>query len=94
MSHERIVRIRVHGKVQGVWYRAWTGEEASELGLDGWVRNRSDGTVEAILAGSNADVIRMLELCRVGPPLARVDRIDVEEHDTPPPTGFEQRPTV
>lgn len=94
MKHERIVRARIHGKVQGVWYRAWTSEEASELGLDGWVRNRKDGTVEAVFAGSAADVTRMLEQCRSGPPLARVDRIDVDEGGEAPPAGFEQKPTV
>jgi len=94
MSHERCVRVRVHGKVQGVWYRAWTSEEASELGLDGWVRNRIDGTVEAVFAGAAADVDRLLELCRSGPPLARVTRVEVApEHDAPP-VGFTQRPTV
>jgi len=94
MSHERIVRVRIHGKVQGVWYRAWTGEEASELGLDGWVRNRRDGTVEAVFAGTAADVLRMLDLCRCGPPLASVDRIDVEDHGETPSAGFEQLPTA
>ena len=94
MRDERIVRARIHGKVQGVWYRAWTSEEASELGLSGWVRNRRDGTVEAVFAGSAADVARMLDLCRSGPPLAQVDRIDVEEQAEAPPVGFEQKPTV
>ncbi|MBT6510918.1 MAG: acylphosphatase, partial [Rhodospirillaceae bacterium] len=51
MQHERKVRVCITGRVQGVWYRAWTTEEASELGLDGWVRNRRDGTVEAVFAG-------------------------------------------
>ena len=94
MVHERIVRVRIHGKVQGVWYRAWTNEEARELGIDGWVRNRKDGTVEAVFAGTVADVDRMLELCRSGPPLARVDTIDVESEGEAPPAGFEQRHTV
>lgn len=94
MTCERIVRARIHGKVQGVWYRAWTSEEASDLGLSGWVRNRRDGTVEAVFAGSSADVARMLELCRSGPPLAQVDGIDVEEQVEAPPAGFEQKPTV
>ena len=94
MSHERIVRLRIHGRVQGVWYRAWTNEEARELGLDGWVRNRRDGTVEAVLAGAAADVERMIELCRGGPPLARVSGIDVASEDVAPAPGFAQHPTA
>lgn len=94
MDHERIVRVRIRGKVQGVWYRAWTTEEARELGIDGWVRNRKDGSVEAVLAGSAADVETLLELCRSGPPLARVESIDVEPEMEAPPRGFEQRHTA
>ena len=94
MNHERIVRVRIHGKVQGVWYRAWTNEEARELGIDGWVRNRRDGTVEAVFAGSAADVDKLLDLCRSGPPLSRVTRIEVAAEETAPAPGFEQRPTA
>lgn len=94
MRHEQALRVRIHGRVQGVWYRAWTTEEASELGLDGWVRNRRDGSVEAVFAGRAADVAAMLELCREGPPLARVDRIDQEPEEGPVAVGFEQRPTA
>jgi acylphosphatase len=94
VSHEQTIRVVIHGKVQGVWYRAWTTEEARELGLDGWVRNRRDGTVEAVFAGPRADVARMLELCREGPPLARVDRIDEHPESGPVPPGFEQKPTI
>jgi acylphosphatase len=94
MRHERIVRVRVQGKVQGVWYRAWTQEEARELGIDGWVRNRKDGSVEAVFAGRADDVTNMLELCRSGPPLARVTGVEAVPEDTVPSPGFEQRPTV
>jgi len=94
LSHERIVRVSIHGKVQGVRYRAWTSEEASDLGLDGWVKNRRDGTVEAVFAGPAAEMVRLLELCRSGPPLARVDCIDVEEEAEAPASGFVQLPTV
>ncbi len=94
MTHERIVRVRIRGKVQGVWYRAWTQEEARELGIDGWVRNRRDGTVEAVFAGRDQDVEKLLSLCRSGPPLASVDGIDVAPEQEYPPRGFEQRPTV
>lgn len=93
-SRERVVRARIVGRVQGVWYRAWTREEARDLGLDGWVRNRRDGSVEAVFAGDADDVRAMLELCRSGPPLARVSEVAVEDVDEPVEAGFDQRPTV
>ena len=88
----RLVRIR--GKVQGVWYRTWTMEEASRRGLRGWVRNRRDGSVEALFAGDLRVIEAMIEICRVGPPLARIDSISSEATADEPPEGFEQRPTV
>jgi len=94
MTNERQVRVVIKGRVQGVWYRAWTTEEASELGLSGWVRNRRDGTVEAVFAGSVADVERMLGLCRQGPPLAQVVDIMVIDDATPLHAGFRQLPTA
>jgi acylphosphatase len=74
-----IRRIVVRGRVQGVGYRAWTEDTAILNGLDGWVRNRRDGSVEAVFAGSAAAVDAMIEACRQGPPSARVDTIDVHE---------------
>jgi len=88
----RLVRIR--GKVQGVWYRTWTMEEASRRGLRGWVRNRRDGSVEALFAGDLRVIEAMIEICRVGPPLARIDSIYSEATADEPPEGFELRPTV
>ena len=91
----RTVRVRIAGRVQGVSYRAWTCQAAGRLGLAGWVRNRSDGSVEALFAGRPEDVAAMLEACRRGPRLARVDTVSVEEapgHDPAP--GFLQRETV
>ncbi len=76
------VRARIHGRVQGVWYRAWTESTARKLGLSGWVRNRADGTVEALFCGPAEAVSRMLELAHEGPPAARVDRI-VAVDDSP-----------
>ena len=87
-------RLRIHGLVQGVFYRAWSRETASALGLRGWVRNRHDGTVEMLVAGDSTAVERMIERCREGPPSARVERIDVEESDEEAPAGFEGRPTT
>lgn len=87
-------RLRVHGRVQGVWFRGWATQEARRLGLDGWVRNRSDGTVELVIAGNEEIVRRMVERCRQGPPAARVERVEIEETDEATPAGFEQRPTL
>ncbi len=69
------VRVRIEGRVQVVWYRAWTVGEARARGLRGWVRNRADGSVEALFAGAEAAVREMIEACREGPPAARVTRI-------------------
>jgi len=88
----RLVRIR--GRVQGVWYRAWAVEEATRRGITGWVRNRRDGSVEALLAGEEAKVDDMILACRRGPPLAKVDSISSEATAEEPPQGFEQRPTA
>lgn len=71
----RAVRVRIEGKVQNVWYRAWTTEEATRRGLRGWVRNRADGTVEALFIGTPDAVSAMIVACRIGPPDARVTNI-------------------
>jgi acylphosphatase len=68
--------VSIRGRVQGVGYRAWTAEEARRRGLEGWVRNRRDGSVEAVLSGSNDVVADMLSACRHGPLSARVDAVD------------------
>jgi len=74
-----ICRVLIRGRVQRVGYRAWTEYTALEIGLEGWVRNRSDGAVEALFAGPADDVAAMLEACRQGPPGARVESIDEHE---------------
>lgn len=68
-------------------YRAWTEYEASQRNLSGWVRNRSDGTVEAMFIGAPEDVDTMLDACRVGPPAARVSAVKPapENDDAPAP---------
>ena len=88
------VRIVVHGRVQGVWFRAWTRDEAMARGLVGWVRNRRDGTVEALFAGDDQKVEEMIALCGEGPPHAKVT--SVERFDAAPPDdeGFLQLPTL
>ncbi|HEY9079073.1 acylphosphatase [Magnetovibrio sp.] len=78
----------VSGRVQGVWYRAWTQKTAQGLGLSGWVRNCSDGTVEALFSGPGDRVGEMLRLCRKGPMLARVDDVRQTPAEAPEATGF------
>jgi acylphosphatase len=75
----RAVEVRVHGRVQGVWFRGSTRDEARRLGLAGWVSNRDDGTVQARLQGDPAAVEAMVAWCRIGPPGAEVTRLDVED---------------
>jgi len=86
-------RIRVTGRVQGVWYRGWTVDTALALGLSGWVRNRRDGSVEILAEGSESAIDALVKRCRDGPPAARVAAIELEESDEAAPTGFEARPT-
>ena len=71
-----IVRIVIRGRVQGVGFRAWTEMTAVEQRLEGWVRNRRDGSVEALFAGAEEVVLTMIDLCRAGPSGARVAAID------------------
>jgi acylphosphatase len=73
-----ILRVTVSGRVQGVGYRAWVEYQAVTSGLEGWVRNRRDGSVEALFAGRPEHVAEMVALCRHGPPSARVDSVTSE----------------
>jgi acylphosphatase len=90
----KAVRARVHGRVQGVGYRDWTVVEAAARGLEGWVRNRSDGTVEAVFAGPGPEVDAMIAACRVGPAAARVDRVDLDPAPDPPSGPFRRLATA
>jgi acylphosphatase len=72
-------RIRVTGRVQGVFYRAWTRSEARKLGVTGWVRNRSDGSVEAQVEGDEQAVGHLIDLMREGPPGSAVHGLKCEE---------------
>lgn len=94
MTGRRAVLARISGRVQGVWYRGWTVERATALGLNGWVRNRADGTVEALFAGPPATVDAMLAACREGPPAAMVSDVRTEPAEDPGAGPFEQRPTA
>lgn len=75
----------VHGKVQGVWFRAWAADMALELGVTGWVRNRPDGSVEAVGQGQDEALERFVERLHEGPPLARVSRVDTDWRDAGEP---------
>lgn len=88
-------RLTISGRVQGVGYRDWVMATGEQLGLAGWVRNRMDGSVEALIVGEDAAVGAMIDACRQGPPLARVDEIDVEPVDLDIlPEGFKRLPTA
>lgn len=82
------------GRVQGVFYRNWTIENATQLGLKGWVRNRRDGSVEALFSGKPDSVQEMEQRCRRGPPDALVTALEVFPSSDNPGTGFERKPTV
>ena len=88
------LRLRIEGKVQGLGYRDFVVGEATRLGVDGWIRNRADGTVEALVSGSNKAVETLVGLCMKGAPGAQVK--DVELHKAEPATekGFKRRPTL
>ena len=89
----KTVTVRIEGRVQGVYYRAWTAQTAHRLGLDGWVRNRRDGSVEAVFSGQAIQVDEMLRRCAEGPPDARVANVIVTDEGGAPPSGFEVLPT-
>jgi acylphosphatase len=67
----------IHGRVQGVWFRESMRSEAERLGVTGWVRNAPDGSVEAVVQGPDTAVDALIAWARIGPPQARVDRIDL-----------------
>ena len=91
MSSKRLV---ISGRVQGVGYRAWMVEQASALGIDGWVRNRADGTVEALISGTTDAVEELARAGRRGPRFAQVDSVVEEISDPPPSPGFLLMPGV
>jgi acylphosphatase len=91
----RTVRVRIEGRVQGVSYRYWAEEQAHILDLTGWVRNRRDGSVEALFSGPAESVDEMLLRCREGPAAAVVSTVEVlEEGAAAPRAAFEVRPTA
>jgi len=88
-------RLRIYGRVQGVGYRAFVAEEAQQLGLGGWVRNRADGSVEAVVSGNGATIATLIAACRRGPRFSAVERVEeASGEEANLPVVFEIRPTV
>jgi acylphosphatase len=94
MADRKIIHVLISGTVQGVWFRAWTMQEAQARRLDGWVRNRRDGRVEAVFAGPAARVDDMVAACHRGPPAAEVADVSVTQSTDDPGTGFRKLPTA
>ena len=89
-----MLRLRIRGYVQGVGFRYWSVRRARMLGLCGWVRNRSDGSVEALAAGPKDALDTFVALCRKGPRAARVDLVDVEDAAETVGESFEEIATL
>ena len=94
MTETTIFRLRIKGRVQGVGYREWAIEQATSRGLSGWIRNRSDGSVELLIAGPDQTIKDMLGACTQGPPAAQVHNIDILNEKELPPAGFVGKPTL
>jgi acylphosphatase len=84
-------RLRLTGRVQGVFFRAWTAEQAERRDVAGWIRNCRDGSVEALVQGEADAVSALIEALHRGPPSARVEGVEVEETEPEPLSGFEVR---
>lgn len=91
---DQSVNVRISGRVQGVGFRWWTRDQAGRLGLRGWVRNRRDGSVEAVFIGPAATVEEMVALCHEGPPAARVETVVTQPWDGLGVTDFRSKPTL
>ena len=91
MKEPICIRVIIEGRVQGVYYRAWTVSNAKARGLTGWVRNLSTGEVEAVFCGPSGTVEEMIQACMDGPPAARVRNIIRHKHDETPPADFQKR---
>ena len=93
MSAAETLRLRITGQVQGVGYRLWATRTAASLGLRGWVRNRRDGSVEALVIGRPEDVAAIVEAAHKGPPGARVAELTATPDDDDGSVGFTALPT-
>jgi acylphosphatase len=87
-------RLRIYGRVQGVFFRNWAMDKALALGVSGWVRNRRDGSVELVAYGEDEAVEALIAACRTGPPAANVERVEVETEEGEGPSGFRVTATV
>ena len=85
------VQVRIEGKVQGVWFRAWTEKQARALALKGWVRNCPDGSVQALFSGPAAAVDQMVAACHGGAPNAQVTSVTPHPAQAPDQDGFQIR---
>ena len=84
------VRVKISGRVQGVFFRMETKKYADRIGIGGWVRNMADGAVEAVFQGNDSQIARMTDWCKKGPPLSRVEDVTVKEEMAPEKfTSFE-----
>lgn len=90
----KAVKLRIEGRVQGVSYRVWMVAEATARNLNGWVRNRRDGSVEALVIGETPKVDELIEACHNGPTLARVSAVTVEMAQGIAAADFREMPTV
>ena len=90
----RTVRIAVQGRVQGVGFRDWIVRKARGLELDGWVRNRSNNSVEILASGEALAIERLVQAAHRGPPFAHVAQVIVEEGAAEEASGFARRPTL
>ena|ERR1700722_13376004 len=88
------LRLRIEGFVQAVGYRHFAIEEARRLGVDGWIRNRSDGTVEALVSGSTQAVEAFVGACMRGPAGSTIKNVELHKAEPPEEKGFHRRPSV
>ncbi len=90
----KALHVVISGRVQGVWFRGWTRQTAASFGLDGWVRNRRDGCVEAVFSGDAEKVDAMLQACSQGPQMARVTAVESCVYDGQVDPGFVVKTTT
>ncbi len=88
------VRVCIEGRVQGVGFRYWLVREADRAGVTGWVRNRRDGSVEALFSGDETRVRKLITRCHEGPPVAYVTTVREAPADPPEISGFQSLPTA
>jgi acylphosphatase len=88
------LRLRIEGFVQAVGYRNFVIAEATRLGIDGWIRNRSDGTVEALVSGETKAVEAVIAACMRGPEGSRIKDVEMHKAEPPDEKGFRRRPSV